>query len=160
MVCTALDDREAACLAQAYECREGDAPTKLEFSDTSTSYSNLGGRGPDLSEPEFLRVSDVGTTAAGASFDLYVSATSSYEPSNSVWNRVNDGNFGIINVKAGTKVDLMFEFIDSSTGEAIEIPQFLTFASTAFVSGGGPLAPSDMGMRALLPSHVSLPHLL
>ena len=71
-----------------------------------------------------MRISNVGTLSSGESVDLIVHATSTYSASNAPLNRVNEGQFGVINVLAGTKVDLVFEFIDSSSGESVEIPQF------------------------------------
>eukprot|EP00448_Togula_jolla_P022447 CAMPEP_0170591512 /NCGR_PEP_ID=MMETSP0224-20130122/12443_1 /TAXON_ID=285029 /ORGANISM="Togula jolla, Strain CCCM 725" /LENGTH=1369 /DNA_ID=CAMNT_0010915381 /DNA_START=257 /DNA_END=4366 /DNA_ORIENTATION=- len=74
---------------------------------SSTAINNLGGKGPDFGSPPILLWSDV-CEFEGHPIDLMIQNVSKYE-SYSMSNG-NNGEFGLINVKADSFVDLKFTF--------------------------------------------------
>jgi len=83
--------------------------------------SNLGGYGPD-SGPEEIRYEEA-ATVNGKKVDLVVTAASDYQSYVPGQNGVT-GNFGQINVKYGTSVDLKFQYVKSGTNNPIKVSKF------------------------------------
>mmetsp|Transcript_2413 Transcript_2413/g.2975 ORF Transcript_2413/g.2975 Transcript_2413/m.2975 type:complete len:562 (+) Transcript_2413:79-1764(+) len=98
-------------------------PIELDFYDSEVILNNLGGHGPDDSEIEEIRYSNVGTYDNEA-FDMTIQIRNGdYMPANKDLNGLN-GNFGIVNLLFGEMVDLMFSFRHSTTDELITLPYF------------------------------------
>lgn len=86
-------------------------------------YSNLGGLGPDTSQPQEMRFSKIGTTADGTEFDLVVKALDdtyfSFRPEqhNHVETELSfNVNLGILNTATDNTVgtELEFSFVDQT----------------------------------------------
>jgi len=91
--------------------RNSDVMTDLE-TDSSTE-----------GEPLFL-MKGVTTNEHGHSVDLRVLAMDSYRSAQKWRNGINDYNFGIINMNAGTSTDFKFQFLDAETGKPVALKCF------------------------------------
>lgn len=80
--------------------------------------NNLGGAGPDSGAAE-LRYSKAGSFN-GKNLDLVVTAEG-YKPKKPSMNGAK-GQFGRINLQCGTNAAFQFSWVDSDTGEAVEVP--------------------------------------
>jgi biotin carboxyl carrier protein len=86
---------------------------------------NLGGKGPDAGKEGMVyHVKDV---RSGKELELRVNALSEYFPQASRMNGIL-GEYGSVNLKAGTHVDLNFSFWDPQTGE----PAYLQHVAFTF----------------------------
>eukprot|EP00448_Togula_jolla_P008476 CAMPEP_0170611306 /NCGR_PEP_ID=MMETSP0224-20130122/23119_1 /TAXON_ID=285029 /ORGANISM="Togula jolla, Strain CCCM 725" /LENGTH=1183 /DNA_ID=CAMNT_0010936733 /DNA_START=15 /DNA_END=3566 /DNA_ORIENTATION=+ len=86
--------------------------------------NNLGDEGPDEDEPEPLLVWADVLRFNGVPIDLVVQNVSEYTPYSTADNG-NLGQFGIINVKAGTHVDLKFTLWNRKTGRPQKVNDFV-----------------------------------
>lgn len=104
-----------ACISRA---------VRLDFFNSQLAHKNLGGLGPDEGSMD-MRYTRVGRKD-GRPFDLVVRNTSFYRSHNQGRNGLagGDGGYGIINVKAGSAVDLHFSFEDSESKAPLVLPAF------------------------------------
>lgn len=108
--CTEADE-ETCCVLTA--CDESQI---MSFAESTVTASNLGGRGPDTNiTDEVLRFQDVFPHKPEI-VDLVVRSQGNYFPHNTSRNGLN-GEFGMINVKAGTTGRFHFQFVKHETGE-------------------------------------------
>lgn len=101
-----------------------DEARTLDLSRATVSHSNLGGAGPD-SGPETLVYSNVFPNT-----DMVVTAASAYTPNllnanGGVLHNGLHGGFGVINMACDGSVDLVFSFVDSTSGAAVTPSPFL-----------------------------------
>mmetsp|Transcript_8955 Transcript_8955/g.16119 ORF Transcript_8955/g.16119 Transcript_8955/m.16119 type:complete len:430 (+) Transcript_8955:56-1345(+) len=97
-------------------------PTEIRMENSHLVTNNLGGAGPDTDSPKELRFTGV-ATIDGANVDLVVQSMSTYQPGVAEGNGVF-GEFGRINVKEGSSVDLKFSFVDGKSGQPVVLPAF------------------------------------
>lgn len=91
-------------------------------------YSNLGGKGPSQAVMRGIRFGGV-AEVSGVKVDMIVDAEGDYSPVDARQNGVKQigghpSLFGSINVPVGTKVDLVVNFVDSSTNIPVKVPAF------------------------------------
>jgi len=85
------------------------------------SHNNLGGKGPDTGAETMVYSNAAMVLEQG--IDLVISATNEYVVHNTEYNGVK-GEFGSINVKDGTSVDLSFSFVLNGTETPTELGHF------------------------------------
>jgi len=110
-------------LKQTWPCALGGAGHLLDFQNPAqymeiqtVTNSNLGGKGPGMSNlPKTLRFGRVAVDAS-RTIDLVVSTTNGYLPADPQLNGMQ-GTFGNVNLRADTSADVVFELIDSASGE-------------------------------------------
>lgn len=113
--CTQADD-STCCQAWVPDaCSEADT---LMFPPDCVVHSNLGGLGPDFDKPESLLYNNV-FPASGEMVLLNITTRGPYEASKPSKNG-EEGAFGVVNIRTGTKVDLDFAFIDIH-GQPVEL---------------------------------------
>lgn len=105
-VCHDNPDRNGCCEMAVPNTCEPDMT--MLFASGALRFSNLGGLGPDFHKPAAMVFSNIFPGQASV-IDLWVTAVSQYEPSNASMSG-QFGNFGCVNVKDGTSVDLLFQF--------------------------------------------------
>lgn len=90
----------------------------------TVKFNNLGSLGPDFEGPEGIRYGEITEVHNGRYVDLLVNAASKpYVPHYSSKNGLH-GSFGNINLYNNNSIDLVFHFIDSESGEPVEMPGF------------------------------------
>lgn len=91
---------------------------------THVQYSNLGGKGPNISSPEGIRYTNV-THEPGQRVDLLVTLRGGrpYVPSDPGRNGRVAG-FGRVNVQTGTAADLLFKFVAEDSNKSVKIEDF------------------------------------
>lgn len=110
---------EPACGDGMDSCDPADICTRSATMNSLTLVqNNLGGVGPD-SGAEELRFGNAASINE-RSVDLVITTNSAYEPNKASATGVARG-FGVINVKCGTEVTLLFNVVDSETGEAVAL---------------------------------------
>lgn len=110
-----------AQLFREHVSREDLCDMILVFSQPTAN--NLGNQGPETGERS-IRYSGIFPKATTA-VDLVVTAETDYTAKNSDSNGLQNGVFGQINIQSGTSVTLKYQFQDSASGAAIEVPPFI-----------------------------------
>jgi len=106
------------CATGMVDCQPADICSKsLTMNVLTPSQSNLGGAGPDSGEAEIRYKNAANINGQGV--DLVVTAAGQYTP-NQAKSGVA-GSFGVINVKCGTEVTLVFNIVDSESGAAVTV---------------------------------------
>ena len=115
---------------------------RVGFADAVLRHTNLAGIGPDFSEPQSMRLDNVGFSRSGQplSLDIVVlnNHINKYEAHNSMNNVLSSAKFGNINLKAphendgvdATYVDLSFCLLNQQTDEPHEMGSFQVCACT------------------------------
>jgi len=110
---------EPTCADGMAECSPADVCSKSSTMNTlNIAQNNLGGAGPD-DGPEEIRYTKA-ASVNGKSVDLVVTTDGQYSAKKASVNGVS-GSFGIVNVKCGTEVNLVFNVVDSETGAPVPL---------------------------------------
>eukprot|EP00966_Prymnesium_polylepis_P091495 2117819-Prymnesium_polylepis.1 len=96
----------------------------INLTNASVAFSNLGGFGPDADRPPHILYHSAGRTASGRSIDLQVSVADNYTPRNTAANGLS-GEFGTINVDAGSANSFRLTFIDTENGEHVVVDRLV-----------------------------------
>lgn len=117
---------------------EACAPTEtLLFPPDSLVHSNLAGKGPDFNAPESILYTNV-FPASGEMIYLNITTESHYICDNSSKNGLH-GEFSVVNVEAGSEVDLLFSFL-TPKGKPFKLDYPFFFTVYDFdqqIDGGG-----------------------
>lgn len=123
-VCTAYDVMQC--------CRFMECEDYNLLDPVNVTYSNLGGHGPSTPTEDMPRISreaivygNVFPKSGTAPIDLVMSVEpgTDYFPNHAERNG-HQGPYGLLNIRAGSSVDLRFTFIDAATGELRNPPKF------------------------------------
>jgi hypothetical protein len=107
--------------------------SELDIRTATVVYNNLGGAGPDKSDPQEMRFRG-GVSHDGKPFDLVITAMTSYTAGN-VNKNGKDGGFGLITMKCDTETDFLFSFVDPGT--SAPVVQEEVHMATYDLDGGG-----------------------
>jgi len=90
-------------------------------------HNNLGGHGPDTTQPNDMRFANVCMdTSAGGSLDLVVEVEGDYKPTkNSANGLTPERPYGVISVQSGSSVKLRVRFVHSGTDKPAVVKSFL-----------------------------------
>lgn len=101
---------------------ESNGGVELEFSSSPLLLNNLGGKGPG-NGPEAMIFENIGMAGEHA-LALQITASSAYDACPSSSPNGRQGPYGIIGLKTGSSVDLIFDVVKNSGHKAIAVPQF------------------------------------
>jgi len=100
--------------------------SNFDMSDATVVYNNLGGTGPETSDPPELRFSSPSARSySGKPFDLVIKAVSGTPSENSGYTGGNfrqnglDGGFGVFTMKAQTETNFLFSFVEPGTNNPV-----------------------------------------
>lgn len=94
---------------------------KLDIGTATIIYNNLGGKGPNSSDPREIRYSS-GVSCTGEPFELVVTAGSEYATSKPE-NNGKRGAFGQISLSSDKSTDLKFSFVVPGTNQPVALPE-------------------------------------
>lgn len=103
-------------------CMPVECTPERSFNLASVAVSNLGYKGPDRYRFPIIRYTDV-FPRSGNCLDLIVRHDGEYYANNASKNGLN-GEFGQVNVQAGSGVNLTFHFVRSGTTDKVKVPSF------------------------------------
>lgn len=108
-----------------FPCRDNDGAQPgealIDFELSELVHANLGGFGPDSGE-ENMRFANI-ATYNGKQVDLLVTSAPTFSTKNFL-NNGKLGEFGQINLKAGSQTEISFNFVDNTTDEAVTFQTF------------------------------------
>lgn len=108
-----------------FPCRDNDGAQPgealIDFELSELVHANLGGFGPDSGDAN-MRFANI-VTYNGKQVDLLVRSSPSFSPKNYL-NNGKRGEFGQINLIAGSKTEISFNFVDNKTDEPVTFQTF------------------------------------
>jgi len=107
--------------------------SKLDLASATVVSNNLGGIGPQKTDPHELRFR-AGTSYSGVPFDLVIINLTEYTPGN-IGNNGKDGGFGRITMKCDTDARFRFSFVEQ--GSYKPVVQDEVHMATYDLDGGG-----------------------
>lgn len=114
--CTDVDIETCCQSSVPDECE-----TSLDLVHSEVVFSNLGGQGPNLADPEMILLRNVFPHASEI-VDLEITAVGQYRPHNAsrngVWNKM-----GTISLGSGEHCELNFRFVDNATNLTKELTE-------------------------------------
>ncbi|KAJ8610395.1 hypothetical protein CTAYLR_008356, partial [Chrysophaeum taylorii] len=121
--------RSSLCEPRVWDICEAEVQNNLEIEGSAVTSNNLGGNGPRDDVEEVIQFADIVPDSPDNAnpVDLVVSVTEgteSYQVANASYNgRWHD--FMMVNVRDNTRAFLDFTFVDSVTGQVVELEEFV-----------------------------------